>query len=95
MSGHGHVIPNADGSKKRCGGPAICSVCALEQAGQPRPVTGPAVTTDVRRCARCGQDHLNLRFTRMENPIDPEYPFWAACPAGQGPILLQALDLVE
>jgi hypothetical protein len=28
--GHGHVIPNADGSKARCGGPAICSVCAAE-----------------------------------------------------------------
>lgn len=32
MSGHGHVIPNVDGSKARCGGPAICSVCALEYA---------------------------------------------------------------
>ena len=32
MSGHGHVTPNADGSKARCGGPAICSVCALEFA---------------------------------------------------------------
>ena len=31
-SGHGHVTPNADGSKARCGGPAICAVCALEYA---------------------------------------------------------------
>lgn len=30
--GHGHVKPNADGSKARCGGPAICSECALELA---------------------------------------------------------------
>lgn len=30
MSGHGHVTPNADGSLARCGGPAICKVCALE-----------------------------------------------------------------
>lgn len=28
--GHGWVIPNADGSKARCGGPAICSVCRRE-----------------------------------------------------------------
>lgn len=28
--GHGHVIPRADGAKARCGGPAICAVCALE-----------------------------------------------------------------
>lgn len=32
MSGHGHVTPNADGSKARCGGPAICRECALEAA---------------------------------------------------------------
>jgi uncharacterized small protein (DUF1192 family) len=35
MSGHGHVTPNPDGSKVRCGGPAICSVCALEKARLP------------------------------------------------------------
>ena len=28
--GHGHVIPNPDGSKVRCGGPMLCSVCKLE-----------------------------------------------------------------
>lgn len=37
MSGHGHVKPNPDGSKARCGGPALCSECARElaEAGQP------------------------------------------------------------
>ena len=30
--GHGHVIPNNDGSKARCGGPAICLECAAELA---------------------------------------------------------------
>jgi hypothetical protein len=30
MSGHGHVIPNADGSKARCGGPGFCPDCAAE-----------------------------------------------------------------
>jgi hypothetical protein len=30
MSGHGHVTPNPDGSKARCGGPAICRECAIE-----------------------------------------------------------------
>lgn len=25
--GHGHVIPNADGSKARCGGEKMCRVC--------------------------------------------------------------------
>ena len=30
--GHGHVIPRPDGAKARCGGPALCSVCAAELA---------------------------------------------------------------
>lgn len=81
MQGHGHVIPNADGLKARCGGPAICATCALEQAGA-------AVTTDVRGCARCEQEHLHLRFTRMAHPFDPTHPFWAPCPNGHGPILM-------
>ncbi len=32
MSGHGHVTPNADGSKARCGGPGICAACSRESA---------------------------------------------------------------
>lgn len=30
--GHGHVIPRPDGARARCGGPAICAVCAKELA---------------------------------------------------------------
>lgn len=29
---HGHVTPNEDGSKARCGGPGLCHVCSTEQA---------------------------------------------------------------
>ena len=32
MKSHGHVTPNADGSRARCGGPTICPVCAKELA---------------------------------------------------------------
>ena len=32
MKSHGHVVPNKDGSKARCGGPKICSFCARELA---------------------------------------------------------------
>lgn len=32
MSNHGHVTPNEDGSKARCGGPSICFVCSKELA---------------------------------------------------------------
>ena len=31
MSDHGHVTPNADGSKARCGGPGICFSCSKER----------------------------------------------------------------
>lgn len=30
--GHGHVTPRPDGSKCRCGGPALCTTCAEEKA---------------------------------------------------------------
>jgi hypothetical protein len=68
MAGHGHVTPNPDGSKARCGGPRICTVCALEQANvQPvashesgndvtihgyPPLTPPARTP--HKCPVCG-----------------------------------------
>jgi hypothetical protein len=29
---HGHVVPRPDGMKARCGGPAICALCAREAA---------------------------------------------------------------
>jgi hypothetical protein len=53
------------------------------------------LTTDVRRCARCGGDHDGMTFIRMQNPIDPGYPFWSLCPKGYGPILLQAVEVTE
>lgn len=50
MSGHGHVTPNADGTRARCGGPSICAQCALEFARlnyrAPKPVE-QAIALDV------------------------------------------------
>lgn len=34
MSGHGHVTPNKNGSRARCGGPKVCHQCALEAAAK-------------------------------------------------------------
>jgi hypothetical protein len=34
MSGHGHVTPNPDGSKARCGGPGLCRQCSQELYAQ-------------------------------------------------------------
>ena len=36
---HGHVIPNEDGSRTRCGGPGICSECSQELASAIRNKT--------------------------------------------------------
>ena len=30
--GHGHVYPEPNGLKARCGGPKLCSLCANDQA---------------------------------------------------------------
>lgn len=32
--GHGHVWPRSDGVKARCGGPKICTQCALDLAAK-------------------------------------------------------------
>lgn len=34
LNGHGHVVPNPDGSRARCGGPALCNTCAGELSRQ-------------------------------------------------------------
>lgn len=36
--GHGHITPRDDGALAKCGGPAICKVCALEQTALNRGV---------------------------------------------------------
>jgi transcriptional regulator of met regulon len=35
---HGHVVPNADGSKARCGGPGFCTQCSLEAGTPPEKI---------------------------------------------------------
>lgn len=43
--------------------------------------------TNVRNCARCGQDHNDLEFVLLSNPTD-EYGWWASCPFNGQPISL-------
>lgn len=47
--GHGHVRPNSDGSKARCGGPGICQECSREAIKL--AMGGPW-------CAACGSREL-------------------------------------
>ena len=43
-TGHGHVYPRPDGNKARCGGPHMCSECALDfvRKNAEQPVSVPA-----------------------------------------------------
>lgn len=42
VNGHGHVTPNPDGSRARCGGPGLCEECSMEEA-RTRAAPVPAV----------------------------------------------------
>lgn len=54
--GHGHVTPNPDGSKARCGGPGVCPTCNQEAvtagffAGEPG---GPGTQPQTVTCPHC------------------------------------------
>jgi hypothetical protein len=39
MAGHGWVNPRSNGAHARCGGPAMCTGCALEEAGLPDTIS--------------------------------------------------------
>lgn len=47
--GHGWVHPRADGAKARCGGPAVCSLCAIDAAAA------------VSVCPYCGEQAVDAR----------------------------------
>lgn len=52
MSGHGHVTPNPNGLKARCGGPALCGGCAQEAATAGFLSGGPVLAKVL--CPTCG-----------------------------------------
>jgi Lar family restriction alleviation protein len=55
-AGHGHVFPRPDGVKAKCGGPAVCAVCAVDLVKQ-KADAGHAATTPASEplpCPFCG-----------------------------------------
>lgn len=48
--GHGHVIPNPDGSRARCGGPGLCAECSRELAQKGAATVTSTVGMAVTRC---------------------------------------------
>lgn len=49
--------------------------------------------TNIRGCARCGQDHMELEMKKLTNPITVsdtiEFGYWVMCPKLDEPILIQ------
>lgn len=103
MVGHGHVTPNPDGSKARCGGPSICRVCALEAGQLPRPVLSADEilneSSGLAGCARCSGDHKRLTWKRFDRPVEvserERIIQWAMCPTSGDPILTFSRDEEE
>lgn len=45
---------------------------------------------NIRKCARCGEDHDNLVFFALTRPFETttlNYRYWAPCPTNGQPIL--------
>ncbi len=45
-------------------------------------------------CARCGETHYDLEFTRFTRPIELEktYTYWTVCPETDKPILMRIIE---
>lgn len=78
MNGHGHVTPNADGSKARCGGPALCTVCALELARLQQPLRDDITAALVERAERAEANVEAMRNDSSKNKAYREVAEMAA-----------------
>lgn len=52
------------------------------------------IKVDVRNCQRCQQDHEQLEFTELSNPVN-SYRWWSMCPSTAEPVLLSMYYSVE
>lgn len=54
------------------------------------------ILTDVKHCARCNDDHEQLEFRKLTNPItdcdDVVWEWWSLCPYCGEPILLRKIE---
>lgn len=66
--GHGHVNPNPDGSKARCGGPKLCSVCAREQRSPVTTCHLCGTTSNESLVAHLEAHHLNEMLSMEVDP---------------------------
>lgn len=61
--------------------------------GGDRPQSGHETRThEVDECPRCGVDHGEVTFHRIDEPIEGpagEYPWWWLCEEAKAPVLAQ------
>lgn len=77
---HGHVTPNPDGSRARCGGPGTCMECSLEEAGfKVRVELGPDIERLRMQLAACGVAAMcNTKESMGTQRIGKDNPYWCA-----------------
>lgn len=56
--------------------------------------TPEPLTTDVKRCQRCGQDHDGMTFQPLDNATGA-YRWWAPCPTTGQPVMLSVRRLAK
>lgn len=82
-TGHGHVFPRPDGVKARCGGPGLCTECAVDAArasaalAQPSPAQAEQAEAEAERPEVFGLERYRVERTGQG--------FWPYCVrAGDG-----------
>lgn len=82
-TGHGHVFPRPDGVKARCGGPGLCTECAVDAArasaalAQPSPAQAEQAEAEAERPEVFGFERYRVERTGQG--------FWPYCVrAGDG-----------
>src|SRR4051812_33222657 len=88
---HGHVTPKEHGLKARCGGPAICSICAKE-AKEAYNMTSP----------KHGIDPAQLKFICLAGSVREYYDWMRKHQVREGeslyastPTILQGLSTTD
>lgn len=65
---------------------AVRRVCMVDGAGEVE--SNGSNKFDVKHCARCGEDHAKLKFTKL-TLAGARHSHWAMCPVNAEPIMLR------
>ncbi len=82
--GHGHVIPNPDGMKARCGGPGICKECSEELARQKAGSVTAFFVFDVESVGLHGEGFAVAGGIYIDGAAQSEFRFCCPVEEAQG-----------